>query len=31
MTDDVTYGTGTPDDPWVLQTPSQTLELHRVA
>ena len=24
MADDVTYGNGTPDDPWVLQTPSQT-------
>ena len=24
MADDVTYGDGTPDDPWVLQTPSQT-------
>ena len=24
MSDDVTYGNGTPDDPWVLQTPSQT-------
>ena len=24
MVDDVTYGNGTPDDPWVLQTPSQT-------
>ena len=24
MTDDVTYGTGTAEDPWVLQTPSQT-------
>jgi len=22
--DDVTYGDGTPDDPWVLQTPSHT-------
>ena len=24
MADDDTYGNGTPDDPWVLQTPSQT-------
>ncbi len=24
MADDVTYGKGTPDEPWVLQTPSQT-------
>ena len=24
MTDDVTYGAGTAQDPWVLQTPSQT-------
>lgn len=24
MDDDVTFGSGTPDDPWVLQTPSQT-------
>ena len=24
MAADVTYGDGTPDDPWVLQTPSQT-------
>ena len=24
MTDDVTYGAGTPQDPWVLQTPSRT-------
>ena len=24
MTDDVTYGDGTAEDPWVLQTPSQT-------
>jgi hypothetical protein len=24
MADDVTYGDGTLDDPWVLQTPSQT-------
>ena len=31
MADDVTYGDGTPDDPWVLQTPSQILELHGLA
>ena len=24
MADDVTYGDGTADDPWVLQTPAQT-------
>ena len=24
MPDDVTHGDGTPDDPWLLQTPSQT-------
>jgi hypothetical protein len=24
----VTYGTGTPDDPWILKTPPQTSDFH---